>query len=160
MKVLKTEKKLCVICMEVHEVQTLIHTDTEVFKGEKVSFDAIYEYCANGDEYLETEEMMKANGLAIKDAYRVKMNLLTSKEIIAIRNKYGVSQKDFAEILDWEIGTFIRYENHQVQDRTHDDVLRKIDADPKWFLDMLKGAKGKISNDAYNKYYQLVSDQY
>jgi len=26
------------------------------------------------------------------------------------------------------------YENQQVQDRAHDDVMRKTDYDPKWFL--------------------------
>lgn len=50
-----------------------------------------------------------------------------------IRDKYEVSQKDFSEVLDWGRATITRYENHQVQDRAHDDVLRTIDSDPKWF---------------------------
>lgn len=95
MKTIKTEKKLCLICMEEHEVQTLILEDTEVFKGQEVSFDGTYEYCAHADEYLETEDMIKANSLAMKDVYRGKIDLLTSKEIITIRDKYQVSQKIF-----------------------------------------------------------------
>jgi len=156
MKTIKTEKKLCLICMEEHEVQTISIKDTEEFKGEKVSFNATYEYCSYGDEFLETEEMLKANDLALKDAYREKVGLLTSKEIIAIRDKYEVSQKDFSEVLDWGRATITRYENHQVQDRAHDDVLRKIDADPKWFLQMLTRCKGKISDKAYEKYHKAA----
>lgn len=144
--------------MEEHNVQTVILEDTEVFKGEEVYFDAIYEYCSHADEYLETEDMFKANGLAMKDVYRVKVGLLTTREIIAIRNKYQVSQKDFSEILDWGRATLTRYENHQVQDRAHDDVLRKIDSDPKWFLQMLIRARGKISTKAYNKYHKAASE--
>lgn len=160
MKTIRNEKKLCLICMEEHEVQTVVLEDTEDFKGEEVSFDATYAYCAHADEYLETEEWIKENSLAMKDAYREKVGLLTSKEIIAVRDKYEVSQKDFSEILDWGRATITRYENHQVQDRAHDDVLRKIDSDPKWFLQMLTRAKGKISDKAYKKYRKAASEAF
>lgn len=153
MKIIKSEKKLCLSCMEEHVVQTVTLMDTEEFKGEEVSFEVAYEYCDCADEYLETEDMVKTNSLAMKDAYRKKMGLLTSREIIAIREKYGISQKDFSEILDWGGATITRYENHQVQDRAHDDVLRKIDFDPKWFLQMLKRAEERISPKAFSKYY-------
>ena len=160
MKTIKSEKKLCLICMEEHEVQTVIMRDTEEFKGVEVSFDSTYEYCNHTDEYLETEDMIKANSLAMKDAYRKKAGLLTSSEIINIREKYGVSQKDFSEILDWGGATVTRYENHQVQDRAHDDVLRKIESDPKWFLQMLKRAEDKISEKAFYKYLQTAKLEY
>lgn len=42
----------------------------------------------------------------------------------------------------------------------YDDVLRKIDSDPKWFLEMLKRAKGRISEKAFNKYYHEASTQF
>jgi len=160
MRTIKSEKKLCLICMEEHEVHTVILADNEEFKGEEVSFDATYEYCTHSDEYLETEDMIKANSLAMKDAYREKSGLLTSSEITAIRDKYGVSQKDFSEILDWGRATITRYENHQVQDRAHDDVLRKIESDPKWFLQMLTRAKGEITDKAFEKYYIAASEQF
>ncbi len=152
MKIIKSEEKLCLICMEHHLVNTVIIEDTELYKNERVSFDATYEYCEHADELLENEEMIKANSLAMKDAYREKLNLLTSKDIKSIRRKYGVSQKDFSEILGWGRATITRYENHQVQDQAHEDILRKIDSDPKWFLQMLDRSKDKISNKAYEKY--------
>lgn len=160
MKRVRCERKLCLICMEQHEVYTVEMIEKEIYKGEEVSFNAIYEYCSNADEYLETEEMIKQNSLAMKDAYRKEMNLLTSGEIINIREKYKVSQKDFSQILGWGRATITRYENFQVQDRAHDDVLRKIDSDPKWFLEMLKRAKGLISEKAFHKYYHEASEQF
>lgn len=146
--------------MEEHNIQTVIVEDTEKFKGEEVFFEATYEYCENTDDYLETEEMVKANSLAMKDAYRERKGLLTSSEIIVIRDKYRVSQKDFSEILGWGMATITRYENHQVQDCVHDDVLRKIDSDPKWFIDMLSRAKDKLTSKAYNKYYVAANKAY
>ena len=70
MKTIKSENKLCLICMEEHEVQTVTFEDREIFNGEEISFDATYEYCAHADEYLETEDMIKANSLALRNAYR------------------------------------------------------------------------------------------
>lgn len=160
MKKIKSENKLCLICMEEHKVDTVEVMENVIFKDEEVSFLATYEYCSSADEFLETEEMIKANSLAMKDAYRKKAGLLTSGEIIAIREKYGISQKDFSEVLNWGKATITRYENNQVQDRAHDDVLRKIDSDPKWFLEMLKRAKGRISEKAFNKYYHETSEQF
>ena len=70
MKIIKSEEKLCLCCMEEHIVHTVVCRDTEIYKGIKVSFNATYEYCEQADELLENEEMIKANNLAMKDAYR------------------------------------------------------------------------------------------
>ena len=78
MQIIKSERKLCLICMEEHDVKTIINQDKEYFKGAEVAFDAIYEYCDRGDEYLETEEMIKSNSLAMKAAFREQEVLLTS----------------------------------------------------------------------------------
>ena len=72
MKMINKIKKLCLVCMEEHDVQTVILKDIEEFKGQEVSFEATYEYCSKADEYLEIEDMIKANSLAMKDAYREK----------------------------------------------------------------------------------------
>lgn len=153
MKKIKVDNKLCLICMEEEDVDIVEVTDTEIYKGQEISFKAVYEYCKNADEYLETEELIKINCLSMKNEYRKKLGLLTSIEIIDIREKYMVSQKDLSEILDWEKTSIASYENNQVQDRVQDDVLRKIGSDPKSFLDLLERAKDRIGKKAYNKYY-------
>lgn len=160
MEIENSVKKECLICMEEHEVQKVSISETEEFKGEDVEFDASYEYCSNADEFMETEEMARKNSLAMKDAYRRKKGLLTSQEIIGIRERLSVSQKDFSEILDWGRATVTRYENHQVQDRAHDDILRKIDSDPLWFLSMLERAKSRLPKKAYSKYHKAASSQF
>ena len=87
MKILKSERKLCYICMKEHQVDTVEVIDTEIFKDEEVSFISTYEFCDDADEYLESEEMIKANSQAMRDAYRKKMGLLTPSEIIELREK-------------------------------------------------------------------------
>lgn len=152
MRTIKKEIRQCVACMNEHEVAIVEVEETGTFKGESVMFHAIYEYCIDADEYSETEDLMRSNSLAQKDAYRKKVGLLTSSEIKRIRGKYRISQKEFSEILGWSPATIIRYENHQVQDRAHDDILRKLDSDPKWFIEMLERVKNSIAK--YSVYRQ------
>lgn len=156
MKKIRIEKKLCLVCMEEHDVDIVEIVDHEIFKNVEVEFTSTYEYCSIADEYLENEDMIKANALAMKDAYRKKMKLMTSNELIDLRKKYEISQKDLSKILGWGEATISRYEKTQVQDCAHDNVLKKISSDSKWFMDILKLSKSRLSDKAYNKYYRNI----
>ncbi|HZJ90715.1 MAG TPA: type II TA system antitoxin MqsA family protein [Oscillospiraceae bacterium] len=160
MIIIKTENKLCLSCMELHEVQTVICRELELFKNEEVSFEGQYEYCDRRDTLLEDDENINLNSLAMKNAYRKKMDLLTSDDIMSIRKIYDISQKDFAIVLDWGQATITRYENYQVQDRAHNDILLRVAKDPRWFLEMLERAKDKLSLKSYNKYRQNANDEF
>jgi len=159
MKIIRSEYKMCFDCMKEHKVQIVQVDEKTIFKNVNVIFEAEYDYCENTDDFIESEEQIKKNDLAMKDAYRKQQGLLTSSQIVSIREKYNMSQKRFSETLGWGTATIIRYENHQVQDRAHDDILRKIGSDPKWFLEMLNRAKEDIGIKHYIKSYQKATDE-
>lgn len=156
MKTISKEIKLCMVCMEEHEVIIVEVEETTEFKKETVTFPAIYEYCPLTDILSETEDLMQKNDLKMKDTYRKQTKLLSSSEIIDIRQAYGISQKDFSTILDWGGATIARYESHQVQDNAHDEVLRRASEDPRWFLEKLDQSKSKLSEKTFRKYYEKV----
>lgn len=54
------------------------------------------------------------------------MGLLTSQQIRAVRTQYDISQRDLCILLGWGEKTITRYEGHQVQDRAHDAILKKL----------------------------------
>lgn len=157
MEILNKEHRLCACCMEEHEVMTVRFLDKTIFKDEEVEFDVISEYCELADEYIESNDMISKNDIAMKNAYRKKVGLLTSEDICSIRLKYGISQTDLALLLGWGGKTVTRYESHQVQDVAHDTILKKLDSDPEWFLTLLKAAKNKLGPDSYRKYYQTAT---
>lgn len=152
MKVEKIERCLCPCCMDEHEVKTVIVSETAKFKNENVSYDAVYLYCDAAEELYMDEQQMRQNDSRMKDAYRKQVGLLTSAEIINIREKYGISQSDLCRLLGWGEKTITRYEGHQVQDKAHDMILRKIDTDPEWFLSLLNDGKNELKKDAFVKY--------
>lgn len=157
MKMMKSEKRLCVCCMEEHEVKTVLVQEHASFKNEQISYEAMYLYCDQAEELYADEEMLKNNDIALKDAYRKKHGLLTSGEIRAIREKYGISQSDLSVLLGWGGKTITRYESHQVQDKAHDTILKKLNRDPEWFLSLLQEAKGNLSEEVYHKYFDTAT---
>ncbi len=160
MKIIKTEKKLCPCCMEDHEVKTVLVREQAVFKERCVEYDAVYMYCDNADEMYMDEEQIRENDIRLKDAYRKAEGLLTSAEISEIRCKYGITQSDLCTLLGWGGKTITRYESHQVQDKAHDTILKKIDQDPEWFLTLLNEAKTGLSDESYRKYFGAATDLY
>jgi DNA-binding transcriptional regulator YiaG len=103
---------------------------------------------------------MQENDVRLKDAYRKAVGLLTSAEIIGIRSMYGISQSDLCILLGWGGKTITRYESHQVQDKAHDTILKKLEQDPEWFLSLLNAAKDNLSEESYQKYLEAATDLY
>lgn len=160
MKIIKSEKRICSCCMEEHEVKTVIVMDHSTFKNWNVDYEATYQFCDLAGELYMNEQQMRDNDISLKDAYRKKEGLLTSSEIRGIRAKYEISQRDLCVLLGWGGKTITRYESHQVQDKAHDTILKKIDQDPEWFLSLLNDAKDNISSESYQKYLEAATSLY
>ncbi len=160
MEIIRKENKLCLSCMEKHDVLIVSIREKNVFKGQEIEYDAIYEYCDQADEYMSSENMISINDISLKNAYRKQVGLLTSIEIESIREKYGISQSDLAILLGWGEKTITRYESHQVQDNAHDTILRKIDEDPEWYISLLKKTETRFSKSTYSKYFEAAKNLY
>lgn len=102
----------CPLCDKTHEVEERKRFATIILKGEEVTYEERFYFCANADtdeNEFETGSMTNANLLNARNAYRVKNGLLTSDEIVAIRENYGLSQVDLARLLGWGEATISRY---------------------------------------------------
>lgn len=157
MKIIKSEKRLCSCCMEEHEVKTVLVMEHVTFKNIQVDYEASYLFCDMAEELFMDEQQMHNNDVRMKDAYRAREGLLTSSQISGIRAKYGISQSDLCVLLGWGGKTITRYESHQVQDKAHDTILKKIDQDPEWFLSLLNDAKSNLSKESFRKYLKAAA---
>ena len=92
----------CPLCDKTHEIEERKRIATTTLKGEKVAYEEHFYFCENADEEeneFETGAMTNANLMNARNAYRVRHGLLTSDEIIDIRENYGLSQVDMARLL-------------------------------------------------------------
>lgn len=139
---------MCPLCDKVHEIEERMRTAAMVIKGEEVLYEERFFICgyANEDENeFETGSMTNENLLNARNAYRRKMGLLTSQEIIGIREGYGLSQIDLARLLGWGEATISRYESKAIQDEAYDTMLRFIRDNPLQALEFLKKHKDRFS---------------
>lgn len=138
----------CPLCDKIHEIEERKRVTTITLKGEEVTYEERFYFCANADENeneFETGAMTNENLLNARNAYRVKMGLLTSGEIVAIRESYGLSQVDLAKLLGWGEATISRYESKSIQDEAYDTMLRLIKDNPLQALEFLKKNADKFS---------------
>lgn len=138
----------CPLCDKTHEVEERKRITTITLKGEEVTYEERFYFCANADKdenEFETGAMTNRNLLNARNAYRVKMGLLTSDEIVAIRENYGLSQVDLAKLLGWGEATISRYESKAIQDEAYDTMLRLIKDNPLQALEFLKKNGDKFS---------------
>lgn len=131
----------CPLCGRTHEIEERKRKTQTIIKGEEVTYEERFYFCANSDEdenEFETATMTNENLLNARNAYRIKMGLLTSAEIIEIRETYGLSQVDLAKLLGWGEATISRYESKAIQDEAYDVMLRLIKDNPLQALEFLK----------------------
>lgn len=138
----------CPLCNKTHEVEERKRKTTITIKGEEIAYEERFYFCANADKdenEFETGAMTNENLLNARNAYRIKMGLLTSDEIVAIRESYGLSQVDLARLLGWGESTISRYESKAIQDEAYDTMLRLIKDNPLQALEFLKKNTDKFS---------------
>lgn len=131
----------CPLCDKIHEIEERKRIATITLKGDKVTYEERFYFCANADEdknEFETGSMTNENLLNARNAYREKHGLLTSDKIVAIRESYGLSQVDLARLLGWGEATISRYESKAIQDEAYDTMLRFIKDNPLQALEFLK----------------------
>lgn len=131
----------CPVCDKVHEVEERKRKTSITIKGEEVTYEEKFYFCENADgeeNEFETGKMINENLLNARNAYRVKMGLLTSDEIVTIRESYGLSQVDLAKLLGWGEATISRYESKSIQDEAYDTMLRMVKDNPLQALEFLK----------------------
>lgn len=151
----------CPMCGEYHEIEERKRETSITIKGERVFCEEIYYLCNACDE--EENEFVPSkindkNLLVARDAYRVKMGLLTSKEIAGIRKSYGLSQSDFAKLLGWGEITITRYESKTIQDEAYDNMLRIVRDNPMETYKFLEKNKEKFSNEKYQSIKSKIID--
>ena len=145
----------CPICNERHAFEEKVRMDKTIVKGELVEYKEVYFACDKYDEENEfaNGKMMNANLLRARNAYRKKKGLLTSDEIVAIREKYGLSQVDLSNLLGWGEVTISRYESKAIQDEPYDNILREIRDNPLQAFAYLEKNRDKLGD----KYSEIKS---
>lgn len=145
-------KCLCPFCNKEVEVQE--RKVIEEIKDLNIEYTEKFYYCLEDDEEFYDEELSKENYINATDEYKKAKGLLTSKEIKEIREKYSLSQSDIALILGMGQITVTRYETGIIQEKTHDILLRIVNDEPHYLVELL--SESKLPQKKRNKIKEAI----
>lgn len=139
-----TSEKFCPECLELTVCSPIeIKKEFEV-KDEKIKIKACYFICQQCKEIIPDPKLDEENFQRIYTEYRRRKNLLQPAEIVALRNKYGLSQRQLAKILGWSHATLSRYETGALQSASHNNELILLQ-DPRNMLMIVERSSGNLS---------------
>jgi len=114
-------------CPNGHGPMELKRDEKEVtFKGERLVVKAKSYVCPICGLELADAKLARENQRAIADAYRKRVGLLTSREIVEGRKRLGLSQKELAGRLDVGEASVKRWELGAIQTRAMDRLMRQL----------------------------------
>ena len=149
----------CPMCDKSHSVEKRTQISKAKIKGESVEYLETYYKCTEENEVFIPAKLMDENLLSARNAYRVAHGLLTSQEIIQLRKKYGLTQKEFALLLGWGEITITRYETKQIQNETHDNVLKAIRNNALEARKLLERNKDSFDASRYFEILKSIDDE-
>ncbi|MBN2879967.1 MAG: DUF4065 domain-containing protein [Clostridia bacterium] len=128
----------------------------EEYKNCKVNVLENIGVCNSCQKDVFVEELENANLLRLYDKYREINNLITRDDIIKLREKYNISQRDLTAILGWGKMTINRYERGALANKSHNDILKIIIADDIKFYEMVDNAflEKRITKKTYDSLFE------
>ncbi len=94
------------------------------FRGEDICFQIEAYVCGECGLEVATIEQAADTQIAIADAYRKKVGLLTGAEIRELRGKHDLSQKDLSKRAGVGIASIKRWENGIIQTKSMNSALK------------------------------------
>lgn len=125
-------------------------------KEKVIEYDEYYLVDVNGNEIFDRDIEIE-NDARLYNTYKKKSNLLTSDEIKKIRNKYGLTQKEFALVIGVGEVTVHRFEKGAIQTEAVDAIMRLSDA-PDNMAFLLMQNKKNINIDLYNSLMNKIKE--
>ena len=124
--------------------------DSWEFRGEKYDFTYIaYRDDESGEEFTTTEsDTIWYN--QVTNQYREKHGIPYQDEIIALRERYGVSAAKMALILGFGTNQYRLYEEGEVPSESNGKMIRSA-MNPKVFLDLVRSSRNQLTEKEFAK---------
>ena len=148
---MNSETTFCEECREVVSFSTKENKAIRSFKGEEVEFlekTASCDKCGNG---IFVAEHQDSNLTAFYDAYRRKNDIISLEHIREIPVKYAIGKRPLSLLLGWGEISFTRYCDGDLPTKQYSDTLKRIYAEPAYYLSVLEDKKDMIKPSAYKK---------
>lgn len=125
------------------------------FRGEQYEYEHIAWLCEDSGEQFTDDESDTAGFVQVTNQYRAKYGIPYTDEIIAVRQRYGISTAKMSLILGVGINQYRLYEQGEVPSVSNGRMIRSI-MNPKVMLEMVESSKNELSVSEYEKIISKV----
>ena len=137
-------------------MQVIEREVTYTVKGTSITFKEKIKIDEKTREEIYDPKLEQENDITLYNEYRKLNSLLFPEEIKAIREKYGVTQVEFAQILGLGDKTITRYENGSLQDNAQNNLIKIVGRNSEEFLKLLKECK-KLSKERIEELLEEIN---
>lgn len=132
--------------------------DVKEFRGIEIDTYENVAVCKECHKDLYVNEIEEKNNERIYELYRVKANIIKPQDLVDLRKKYDISQRELTAILGFGKMTINRYERGGVPTKSQSDYIRLLIDNDNKFIEKVKEAykTGNISDKTYEK---IVSEE-
>lgn len=129
------------------------------YKGTIIDVEENVPICKQCGNDLIINNIEDENLSRIYSKYRKVKNIITPSEIVELRNKYNISQRELTAILDFGKMTINRYENGCLPSKTQSDYLKLIAKDEKEFFNKVQEAyyTNRINQKTFAKIKSIIN---
>jgi putative zinc finger/helix-turn-helix YgiT family protein len=153
---------VCSNCKTNEFLQNKTVSDTFEIRNDIIEHTYLILECSKCGELVSSPEENDEFLKSVYDKYKSKHGLLLTDEIISIRNKYGLSLRDFSKILGISYITYHRYEKGAIPDPALNNLLRLIKENPQNLDELFGRVKSKFKDNnaknIQNKINEIVND--
>lgn len=136
-------------------MRVVYENDTWDFRGEKFPYVHIAFRDDEHNEQFTTTESDTVCYEQVTNQYRAKYGIPYTDEIIAVRQRYGISAAKMSLILGIGVNQYRLYEQGEVPSVSNGRMIRSI-MNPKVMLEMVESSKNELSVSEYEKIISKV----
>ena len=145
-------KVYCPYCKE--EVEYKIEKrELKEFRGIEVNTFENVAICNECNQDLYVNKIEDENNERIYKVYREKANIIKAEDIVKLREKYDISQRELTAILGFGKMTINRYERGGLPTKSQSDYIKLLIENDDKFIEKVKEAyeKNNINEKTYRK---------
>ena len=127
--------------------------DVKEFRGIEINTYENVGGCKECHQDLYVNEIEEKNNERIYELYREKANIIKPQDIVDLRKKYDISQRELTAILGFGKMTINRYERGGVPTKSQSDYIKLLIDNDNKFVEKVKEAykNGNINDKTYEK---------
>lgn len=132
--------------------------DVKEFRWVEINSYENVAVCKECHQDLYVNEIEEKNNQRIYEIYREKANIIKPQDIVKLREKYDISQRELTAILGLGKMTINRYERGGVPTKSQSDYIKLLIENDNKFVEKVKEAykNGNINEKTYGK---IVSEE-